>query len=306
MREKVVLTIKEIALNTNELNELGEQTENTFSESKRDGSGAETSASVAPTDSGATESAERTKAKRVRKPKAKNIANATAQASQSPIVSRSRHLSRLKPVEMGVMLLISLLNACQIIGRSLDPERVRLYREMLDIQFPPNIIIIKDRDGNYYIASGHHRVAALLAEGYLEVKCDVYEGTVEDAVIIGGEENQGPAHMNKAAQKAHLKTLLSLKGGPEYSISELVAMTGLTRQTIAKYREERNAGGDFIAVASNMKQDKSPEEQLYDAAKGVVKNIKNHGVRVMAKALEMMQPHLREELRAMIAPKTDA
>lgn len=265
-----------------------------------------TSSPAALTDNGTTEPAEKPKAKRNRKPRAKNKAGATTQASGSPAASRSRHLSLLNLINAGVMLLISQLNACQIPGRTLDPQVVRLYRDMLDAQFPPNIIVIRGKDGKYYIASGHHRVAALLAEGYLEAKCDVYEGTVEDAIIIGGEENQGPAYMRKAAQKAHLKTLLSLKDGTEYSISELVAMTGLTRQTIAKYREELKAGGDFIAVASNMKQDKSPEEQLYDAAKGVVRNIKNYGVGVMAKALELMQPHLREELRVMIASNNDA
>lgn len=293
-------------MDNDELNNLKECSEIALPLAERDGSDAKSPSPVAPAGTEIIDPQSKPKAKRQRKPRGKGKADKSTRVDQTTGPSRSRHLSRLKPIEMGVMLLISLLHACQIPGRSLDPERVRLYREMLDTQFPPNIIVIRDRNGKYYIASGHHRVASLLAAGYLEVKCDVYEGVVMDAIIVGGEENQGSVPMSMAARKSLLDTLLSLEDDQKYTINEMAAMTGLNRHTVSTYMEKRNAGGDFIAVASKMKRDKSPEEQLYDAAKGMVKNIKKHGVDVIVKALELMQPYLREEVLAKITPENEA
>ena len=291
-------------MNNSKSDPLDETTEKVPRVMKGEESAGKTTSSDLPADSGTTEPATKSKIKRSRKPKSKP--GASQKENKNPAISRSLHLSRLNPIEMGIMLLISLLNACQIPGRTLDPERVRLYREMLDTQFPPNIIVIRDRNEKYYIASGHHRVAAALAAGRLEVKCDVYEGTEADAIIVGGEENQGPASMSLAAKKSLLETLLSLGDGQKYTVGELVSMTGLERHTIAKYMDDRNAGGNFIAVAGKMKQGKSPEEQRCDAAKGMVRNITKHGVEVVTKALELLQPHLREEVLSKILPKNES
>ena len=238
---------------------------------------------------------------RKRNPQRRNTANSSTSLAAPNSISSSRHLSTLKPVGIGLSLQISSLNACQPAGRELDPKKVRLYQEMRELTEPPHPRVIRDADGNYHIGSGHHRIAADLGLGKTETVCDVFEGTAEDAIIVGGEENQGPLPMTNKAKKELFRAILASGGVGKYTIQEMAAMCGVERHTVAAWMKARESG-DFIEVAGKMKSQKSSEEKMLDAAKSVLKNVQSYGPDVIAKAVGLMQPYLRDEVLHMLFP----
>lgn len=204
------------------------------------------------------------------------------------------YLGRLKLLHQDHELFIRVLNACQIRRKNADPATVTKYAEMLAETEPPNIIVILDSAGRHYIADGHNRTAAALSAGRSVVKADVYSGTVSDAKRIGLERNQHGLSLSLAERKAALDELLDTDGHT-FTDSELGRMTGLDRHTVERRRRERQSG-DFIVATGKIRRIRTPEEMLLQIATAFVQQVEKHGQELMLKLLELLPPHLREDV----------
>jgi ParB-like chromosome segregation protein Spo0J len=203
-------------------------------------------------------------------------------------------LGKLKLLHRDRELPIRVLNACQIRRRNADPATVARYAEMLAESEPPNIIVVMDDAGRHYIADGHNRCAAALGAGRSVVKADVYAGAVSDAKRIGLENNQHGLALSLAERKAALDELLDTDGHA-FTDSELARMTGLDRHTVERRRRERQSG-DFIAATGKMRRVRTPEEMIIQTAATFARQVEKQGQDLMLKALELLPPHLREDV----------
>lgn len=204
------------------------------------------------------------------------------------------YLGRLKMLHHDHELPIRVLNACQIRRKNADPATVAKYRELLSESEPPNVIVILDGSGRYFIADGHNRTAAALDAGRSVVKADVYSGTSSDARIIGLEQNQHGLPLSLAERKAALDELLDTDSH-DFTDSALARMTGLDRHTVERRRRERTSG-DFITVTGKMRRIKSQDELIVQAATVFVSQVEKYGAGVVLKALELLPSHLREDV----------
>ena len=63
----------------------------------------------------------------------------------------------------------------------LDFDAIEDYAEEMGagVKFPP-VVVFYDGE-NYWLADGFHRVKAAYAAGFDTVRCDVHQGTIEEA-----------------------------------------------------------------------------------------------------------------------------
>lgn len=231
-------------------------------------------------------------------------ASTTTRTVNSSHRGQPSYLGRLKLLHRDHELPIRVLNSCQIRRKNADPATVAKYRELLSESEPPNIIVILDDSGRHFIADGHNRTAAALDAGRAVVKADVYSGTVSDAKVIGLEANQHGLPLSLAERKAALDELLDADGHG-FNDSALARMTGLDRHTVERRRRERQSG-DFIAAAGKMRRVKTPEEMILQAAMTFAGQVEKYGVAVVAKALEQLPLHLKEDAMRQLLSEGDA
>ncbi len=224
---------------------------------------------------------------------AKKTIAATAKGNSQP-----GHLAKLKPLHLDYELPIRILNACQVRHKHADPATVAKYRELLVESEPPPIVVVLDGQGRHYIADGHNRTAAALAAGRTVIRANVYAGAASDAKLIGLECNQHGLGLTLAEKKAALDDILDANGHG-FTDSALARMTGLDRHTIEKRRRERESG-DFINAAGRMRHLKTPEELIFQAASSFARQAERHGADVVLKALELLPPHVREDVMRKI------
>lgn len=208
--------------------------------------------------------------------------------------TRPDYLANLKLIHRNHDLPIRVLNACQIRRKHADPATVAKYAELLSESEPPAIIVIMDNEDRHFIADGHNRTAAALSAGRSVIKADVYAGTVSDAKSIGLQANQHGLALSLAERKAALDELLDGEGS-DFSDAALARMTGLDRHTVERRRSERQSG-DFIAATGKIRRVKTPEELMARAARMISAEVEKHGADVMLQALELLQPHLRDDV----------
>jgi hypothetical protein len=204
------------------------------------------------------------------------------------------YLRGLKLKKAGCELPIRSLNACQVRRKTIDPQTVERYRDLLFATEPPPIVVIEDTQGRYYIADGHHRVAAALAAGRTAIRADLYRGDSRDARLAGLEANQHGLGLTLAEKKAALDELLDSTDSRGFGDSTLARLTGLDRHTVEKRRRERERG-DFISAAGRIRPAKTPEEQAEAAAQGMAKQIDRFGVETLVRVLDLLPNHAREE-----------
>ncbi len=208
--------------------------------------------------------------------------------------SQTGYLAKLKLLHHNHELPIRVLNACQIRRKHADPATVAKYAELLAESEPPAIIVIVDNAGRHFIADGHNRTAAALSAGRSVIKADVYSGTVSDAKIIGLQANQHGLALSLSERKAALDELLNADGS-NFTDTELARLTGLDRHTVERRRRERESG-DFIAAAGRIRHVKTPEEMMAQAAKTFVDEVEKHGQDLLLKMLELLPPHIKEDV----------
>jgi dienelactone hydrolase len=205
----------------------------------------------------------------------------------------------LKLKKAGCELPIRSLNACQVRKKTIDSQTVERYRELLQASEPPAIVVLEDMFGRFYIADGHHRVAAALAAGRTAIRADLYHGDSHDARLAGLEANQHGLGLTLAEKKAALDELLD-NAGRSFGDSTLARLTGLDRHTVEKRRRERETG-DFISAAGRLRPQKTPEEQADAAARGIVKQIDRFGVEMLVRVMDLLPNHAREEAGRLLA-----
>lgn len=212
-----------------------------------------------------------------------------------PMIGTSRHLSTLEVVEIGRVMNLCDLTACQVRSKIVDMAMAAQYRDKRDISPPPHIVVILEEAVNKnWTADGHTRAVAADLDGSTTIIADVYRGVRKDAKIVGLELNQGSVPMTLAEKKVMLDEILD---DPDlnYTIAEIADMVGLERHTVEKRRKER-ARGDLIAFARRARRPKSPEEKLKDAAFALVRRVDELGPEVITTALDDLPSNVREHV----------
>jgi hypothetical protein len=109
--------------------------------------------------------------------------------------------------------------------------------EMLeDDNFPPMVVF---NDGaNFWLADGFHRWHANKKAGFVEVDCDVRNGTLRDAVLfsVGANSQHGLRRTNEDKRKA-VTTLLKDIEWSEWSDSEIGRHCMVTHVTVGRIRK---------------------------------------------------------------------
>lgn len=120
-----------------------------------------------------------------------------------------------------------------------DQSIVDEYAEVLSAggTLPPIDVMFDDVD--YYIFDGWHRFLAHLKKGALEIKCNVYCGTREEAQWRAFAANKSHGLRRSNADKAKaVKLALQHPKGVQMSDSAIAVHVGVSPPTVAKYRSE--------------------------------------------------------------------
>lgn len=102
-------------------------------------------------------------------------------------------------------------------------------------KFPPITVFY---DGtNYWVADGFHRIKAAVAAGIGKLKCDVRQGTQEDAqwFSFGANQGHGLRRTNDDKQRA-VKAALAHPLGSGKSDRNIASHCGVDHQTVASWR----------------------------------------------------------------------
>lgn len=102
--------------------------------------------------------------------------------------------------------------------------------------FPPMVVF---NDGaNFWLADGFHRWHANKKAGFVEVECDVRQGTKRDAVLfsVGANAVHGLRRTNEDKRKAILTLLNDIEWG-EWSDSEIARQCCVSHVTVGRVRK---------------------------------------------------------------------
>lgn len=120
----------------------------------------------------------------------------------------------------------------------INQEIVEDYSERLleDCVFPPVIVF---HDGaNYWLTDGFHRYHANKKAGFLDVDCDVRNGTLREAVLfsLSANSTHGLRRTNEDKRNAVLKMLNDPEWG-EWSDSEIARHCDVSHVTVGRIRK---------------------------------------------------------------------
>lgn len=102
--------------------------------------------------------------------------------------------------------------------------------------FPPMVVF---NDGaNFWLADGFHRWHANKKAGFVEVECDIRQGTKRDAVLfsVGANAVHGLRRTNEDKRKAILTLLNDIEWG-EWSDSEIARQCCVSHVTVGRVRK---------------------------------------------------------------------
>ncbi|MFQ6115748.1 MAG: ParB/RepB/Spo0J family partition protein, partial [bacterium] len=120
------------------------------------------------------------------------------------------------------------------IRESLDDETIKRYTENFE-QLPPAVVF--ESDDTYLLADGFHRYEAANKLGRDEIEVEVRHGTRQDAEEYAALANlkHGKPLTRKERRKA-VERMLMLHS--ERANAWIAEDTGVSKNTVAKYREE--------------------------------------------------------------------
>jgi ParB-like chromosome segregation protein Spo0J len=111
--------------------------------------------------------------------------------------------------------------------------------EMLESDSFPPLVVFND-GANYWLADGFHRYHANKKAGFLDVECDVRNGTLREAVLfsVGANSVHGLRRTNEDKRKAVLTLLNDIEWG-EWSDSEIARICCVTHVTVGRIRKAK-------------------------------------------------------------------
>lgn len=107
---------------------------------------------------------------------------------------------------------------------------------MEEDNFPPMVVF---NDGaNFWLADGFHRYHANKKAGFLDVECDVRNGTLRDAVLfsVGANAQHGLRRTNEDKRKAVVTLLKDVEWG-DWSDSEIGRQCFVSHVTVGRIRK---------------------------------------------------------------------
>lgn len=120
---------------------------------------------------------------------------------------------------------------------SLDEDVIKEYGELLKSghEFPPLVVVFDGAD--YWLVDGFHRRWAAVKQKLDKFKCQVIEGTREDArwLSYGVNKDHGIKRSTEDKQKAVIAALKHPKGA-KLADSKIALHVGVDDKTVAKYR----------------------------------------------------------------------
>lgn len=121
----------------------------------------------------------------------------------------------------------------------LDQDVIKEYSELMEAgrDFPPLLVVF---DGAaYWLVDGFHRRWAAIKANVKKFKCQVREGTREDARWLSYSANidHGMRRTNEDKQKAVVAALKHPKGA-KLADSKIAEHVGVSVTTVGKYREK--------------------------------------------------------------------
>ena len=127
---------------------------------------------------------------------------------------------------------------------SVDDETVKRYMECFE-QLPA--VVAFDTDAGYLLADGFHRVEAAKRFEREEIEVNVMQGTRQDAEEYAATANlQHGKPLTRAERRKAVERMLMLH--TERSDRWIAEDMGVSKNTVAKYREELEAGGQIDQV----------------------------------------------------------
>lgn len=127
---------------------------------------------------------------------------------------------------------------------SLDDDVIHEYASQManGQEFPPLIVVF---DGaNYWLVDGFHRRWAAIKAKVAKFRCQVVEGTREDArwLSYGVNKDHGLPRTNEDKKKAVIAALKHPQGAKK-SDRQIAEHVGVTHPMVMKYREQLSATG---------------------------------------------------------------
>ena len=120
----------------------------------------------------------------------------------------------------------------------INQDVVSDYSELLleSTVFPPAIVF---HDGaNYWLADGFHRFFANKKAGFIDIECDVKQGTMRDAILysVGTNADHGLRRTNDDKRKA-IQTLIEDIEWGEWSDNEIARRCNVSGYLVARVRK---------------------------------------------------------------------
>lgn len=105
----------------------------------------------------------------------------------------------------------------------------------------PAVTVFRDGE-TYWLADGFHRLAAAKEAGKAHVVCDVYPGTIRDAILhaVGANAEHGKRRTNEDKRRA-VKTLLNDPEWAEWTDHQIARQCAVSHMTVGRIRSEESS-----------------------------------------------------------------
>ena len=129
---------------------------------------------------------------------------------------------------------------------AIDKETVLRYATLMiseegRTKFPP-IIVYRDKNGELWIADGHHRITAAIRCNLTEILAEIREGTKADAIWAAAEINSKNALQLKDNDIRKAITML-LEAWPDRSLRSIAEAVGCSKSYVGKVKDQVSTGG---------------------------------------------------------------
>lgn len=156
------------------------------------------------------------------------------------------------------------------VRRLLDQRTIDDYAEAMlaGSIFPPLTVFSPKGSERYVLADGFHRLQAALECGYESFACEVYHGSVHDALeyALGANDEHGLRRSNKDKRNA-IEIALKDPKWSKWSNAEIARLCRVDDKTVAKVRTERNIPAPEKVKTKQKTKDGATVEQSPKKAK---------------------------------------
>lgn len=168
--------------------------------------------------------------------------------------------------------------------------------------FPPVVVFFDEKD--YWLADGFHRYFSNKRIKSVEIKADVFDGSVRDAILYGIEANNrhGLRPSNEDKRKGVITMLKDIEW-QDYSNREIANICGVSHTMVNDIRKqlEGKASGNSSTVKVNSRIEKAPDPAV-EFNEG---EIERETLRAAADTLQKENEDLKDQLTVAQAASTD-